>query len=288
MSQTKNYQLFITSDGTTTFQAWREAVAGDNDGSNMSKIDAALYSLQDQITNYKVDVDDALDENSENPVQNKVIAGAITQATTDAGEALKQVSAANAAAEQAGKDAAAATDSASKAQAAAEAAQTAAGNAQQAATDAAADAAEALKQAQVAQASADAANQTASGMGERVEAAEAAATSAQEAAEQAQAAADKVGDVSNKAEKSVSVTLTLAASGWTGSAAPWVQTLAVSNLGATQNGTISVAASASTEQREAARNALLAVTGQSAGALIISADGTKPTLNIPVTLVMLG
>lgn len=66
------------------------------------------------------------------------------------------------------------------------------------------------------------------------------------------------------------------------------QELAVTNLGAAQNGNISVAHSATFEQREMARDAKLCVTGQSDGKLIISADGEMPDIDIPVVITLLG
>lgn len=85
-----------------------------------------------------------------------------------------------------------------------------------------------------------------------------------------------------------SVSGTLATASWAGSSAPYTQTLTVTGLGATQNGSISVAQSATADQRAAASKAKLSVTGQAAGSLTITADGTKPTIDIPVTVILLG
>lgn len=87
------------------------------------------------------------------------------------------------------------------------------------------------------------------------------------------------------ASKSVDVTLTTA--GWTGSG-PYTQTISVSGLGAVQNGNIALAHSANASQRTSARKAMLAISNQSAGTLTIVADGTKPTVNIPCTVILLG
>ena len=59
-------------------------------------------------------------------------------------------------------------------------------------------------------------------------------------------------------------------------------------LGAAQNGTISVAHSATAEQREIAREALLSITGQENGKLQIVADGELPEQDIPVVIILLG
>lgn len=94
--------------------------------------------------------------------------------------------------------------------------------------------------------------------------------------------------LNTKADNSTSITGVLLASAWTGIDSPFTQELAVKGLGATQNGTISVSHDATIIQREAARNALLSITGQTDGALIISADGEMPEVDIPVVVILLG
>lgn len=83
---------------------------------------------------------------------------------------------------------------------------------------------------------------------------------------------------------SQSVAVTLQASAWSNGS----QTLTVSGLTANGNGVISVAPGATAAQRTAARSALLAVTGQSAGSLTIVADGTVPETDIPVVVILFG
>ena len=46
--------------------------------------------------------------------------------------------------------------------------------------------------------------------------------------------------------------------------------------------------SASAEQRDAAREAMLSVVGQSANTLTISADGELPSVDIPVMIIIYG
>jgi len=89
-----------------------------------------------------------------------------------------------------------------------------------------------------------------------------------------------------KADNSDVVNATLLSSAWSGVDSPFTQELSVAGLSATQNGTISVAHSATTEQREAARNAMLSVIGQESGKLIIAADGELPELDIPVFILI--
>lgn len=91
-----------------------------------------------------------------------------------------------------------------------------------------------------------------------------------------------------KAEHSKYVNTTLLSTGWSGVEAPFVQEIAVDGLGEVQNGYISVAHSATPDQRDVARCAMLAVSGQKDGALTIVADGELPDLDIPVCIILLG
>lgn len=91
-----------------------------------------------------------------------------------------------------------------------------------------------------------------------------------------------------KAQSSVAVSATLSSTGWAGVDSPFTQTISVDGLTADQNGTISIAQTATIVQRDAARQALLSVTGQAAGTLTISADGELPEVDIPVVVLLLG
>lgn len=91
-----------------------------------------------------------------------------------------------------------------------------------------------------------------------------------------------------KANNSVVVTTTLLASAWVGVDAPYTQELAVDGLLKDTNGIIDVAHDATAEQREIAREAKLAITGQEDGKLIIVADGEMPEFDIPVYIILLG
>ena len=91
-----------------------------------------------------------------------------------------------------------------------------------------------------------------------------------------------------KANSSISVSTTLLANAWVRVDSPFTQNISVEGLGATQNGTISVAHSATAEQREMAREAMLSVVGQEAGQLTIAADGEMPDIDIPVYIILLG
>lgn len=86
------------------------------------------------------------------------------------------------------------------------------------------------------------------------------------------------------ASGSTSVNATLTASGWSS----FKQTISVPGLGATQNGIIGLAQSATMAQSRAARDAGLNVVAQAAESLTIQVDGYTPNIDIPVTVILLG
>ena len=88
--------------------------------------------------------------------------------------------------------------------------------------------------------------------------------------------------VQDKADKSVSAAATLTAAGWSDG----VQTLAVSGVTATANGSLRIAQSATDEQFAAWGAAQPRVTAQAPGSLTVKAVGTVPTINIPVEVVI--
>ena len=85
------------------------------------------------------------------------------------------------------------------------------------------------------------------------------------------------------------VAVTLTAAGWTGSAAPYTQTVAVAGIAdANTPGEVGLAQSATKEQRDAARAAMISPTGQAVNSLTVTADGEKPTVAIPCVVTILG
>lgn len=94
--------------------------------------------------------------------------------------------------------------------------------------------------------------------------------------------------LAQKADLSRVINAVLNASGWSGSSAPFTQTLQIDGLTATQNGFIDVAHTITDEQFQAACDAKLRASEQTDGSLTISAKGIKPSCDIPVTVVMIG
>lgn len=91
-----------------------------------------------------------------------------------------------------------------------------------------------------------------------------------------------------KADKAISISLTLLATGWVGDVAPYTQTLTVTGLTTVENGVIGVAQGLSITQRTSAKDAILNILEQYDDTLVIVADGIKPTIDIPITLVTMG
>ena len=89
--------------------------------------------------------------------------------------------------------------------------------------------------------------------------------------------------ISAKGDRSTDVSATLTSAGWSNGS----QTLSISNLKSTQNGMIGLAQSATKEQLAAVMAAKLRIATQAEGTITIVADGTVPSCDIPVTLVMM-
>ena len=91
-----------------------------------------------------------------------------------------------------------------------------------------------------------------------------------------------------KADKSAEVSGTLLASDWVGEEAPYTQEISVEGLEAGQGGSIGLAQNATTEQRQAAREAVITVLDQDDGSLTVVADGDKPAIDIPFVITIFG
>lgn len=86
-----------------------------------------------------------------------------------------------------------------------------------------------------------------------------------------------------KSEKSKAVNCVLLADGWDENK---TQVLSVEGLGLDQNGSISIATSATVEARTAARYALFYIVSQAEGSLTIGYDGALPSCDVPVTIIL--
>lgn len=94
--------------------------------------------------------------------------------------------------------------------------------------------------------------------------------------------------VGAKADKSVSVSVTLLSNAWSGSDAPYTQVLLVDKITADQNGIWDIAHSATAEQRDIARYALLSIIKQENNKLTFVADGELPEQDIPISIILFG
>lgn len=108
--------------------------------------------------------------------------------------------------------------------------------------------------------------------------------------ETARAAADTaLGNlISTKSDKSSVVTATLVATSWTGSAAPYTYTLAVSGVTATSNQELLPAASITAAQLKAMQSANIQDGGQAVNSITLKAYGIKPTIDLPVRVIKRG
>ena len=90
--------------------------------------------------------------------------------------------------------------------------------------------------------------------------------------------------LSNKAGKSTGVSVTLSASGWASDAK--TQTVSVSGVTATANGSMRIAQSATDDQFAAWGAAQPRVTAQTDGSITVKLSGTIPTIDIPVEVLI--
>ena len=91
-----------------------------------------------------------------------------------------------------------------------------------------------------------------------------------------------------KADASVCVDRVLYASSWHGDSSPYTQEILIDGLTASQNGSISVSTNATDEEWNSAIDAKLRVVEQKEGSLVVSSDGEKPTIDIHVSIIIIG
>ena len=94
--------------------------------------------------------------------------------------------------------------------------------------------------------------------------------------------------LSEKADNSRAITITLYADKWVNEGTIFTQELLIEGLTVEQNGVIGAAQNLTAEELEAVRAAGLYINEQKEGALTIASDGETPPCNIPVVLILLG
>lgn len=81
---------------------------------------------------------------------------------------------------------------------------------------------------------------------------------------------------------------TLAAASWSGASAPYTYTLTVNGVTDTSTQEIVFATSINLEQLTAGQNANIQDGGQSANTIVLKAWGEKPTVDLPIRVIMRG
>ena len=93
-------------------------------------------------------------------------------------------------------------------------------------------------------------------------------------------------EIESKADKSISLTSILYSDNWSGSG-PYTYTISDSKIIANINGSIGLALSTTDTQYEEAARANIRITSQEEGLIILTAIGTKPTVDIPIVINLL-
>lgn len=94
--------------------------------------------------------------------------------------------------------------------------------------------------------------------------------------------------LSEKADSSRAIVITLQASRWAPEGSVSMQELTIEGLTAEQNGVIGAAQNLTEEQMDSVRAAGLYISEQRDGSLTIASDGEVPSCDIPVVLILLG
>ncbi|MDF2950778.1 MAG: putative phage tail fiber protein [Anaerocolumna sp.] len=76
--------------------------------------------------------------------------------------------------------------------------------------------------------------------------------------------------------------------GWVGTSAPYSQEVAISEMTSTSNATVAISPGATTTEYNAAVDAMLHPSTQGDGTITIKAFDSKPTVDIPITVMILG
>lgn len=90
------------------------------------------------------------------------------------------------------------------------------------------------------------------------------------------------------ANKGTAIAVTLASGSWTGTAAPYTYTISNSAITATSNQELTPATDITADQLTALQNANIIDGGQAAGSMTLKAFGEKPSVDIPVRVIVKG
>ena len=96
-----------------------------------------------------------------------------------------------------------------------------------------------------------------------------------------------IADIGNVAAPSTALSLTLASESWS-SATPPTQTLTATGVTENNNIVVGLAPGITATQYDAAAAAKLVCTAQGANSITVTAYGTKPSVNIPIIVIILG
>lgn len=100
--------------------------------------------------------------------------------------------------------------------------------------------------------------------------------------------ADKLTDeLASRAAESSVLNLTAAAGAWT-SATPPTQTISATGVTASNNIIVGIGSGATSEQLDAAAAAKILCTAQGTNSITLTCYGTEPSVNIPLTVLILG
>lgn len=98
----------------------------------------------------------------------------------------------------------------------------------------------------------------------------------------------KIENVENGASKSLSAQVNAPSADWQGDNAPYTLTLTVNGVTADNNIEVGLASTATLEEIKNSSTALIQCTSQSANTITLTAFKKKPTIDLPIQIIILG